>query len=418
VPVARPLKVVAYGLLGLGALTVALLAGRPAVAALGGPLLLYVAVALARPAPALRGGPPVCSHTQAVEGDHVELTLPLAGLGGVDRLDVAIALPRGLSLEHPVLSVAAGVPLGVDVRCERWGAHRLGPVGIRGWDALGATAVDLELPASEVLRVYPRTESLRSLAAPLVTQALTGSRRSRVRGEGIEYADVRPYAPGDPLRQVNWRASGRGRGLYISERHPDRNADVVLVVDGFADAYATAPGPSDDAVRIAATLAAAYLRERDRVGVVGFGTGVWWLRGGLGLRQLHRIAGALIESQAATTYAWRGVATIDRRVLPAGALVIVVTPLTDRRSAEAVAQLHARGHDVAVIEIASAAYLGKPHDAAARAAREIWELGRSRERDALRSRGVPVVEWREGQRLERVVWELIGWRRAAQRRSA
>ena len=46
-----------------------------------------------------------------------------------------------------------------------------------------------------VLRVYPRIERLRASIVPRQTQPFAGNRVARAKGEGIEFADVRAYAP-------------------------------------------------------------------------------------------------------------------------------------------------------------------------------------------------------------------------------
>ena len=57
------------------------------------------------------------------------------------------------------------------------------------------------------LRAFPREQRLRELVAPLRTQPFLGAHVARARGDGIEFADIRPFAPGDRVRQVNWRAT-------------------------------------------------------------------------------------------------------------------------------------------------------------------------------------------------------------------
>ena len=67
------------------------------------------------------------------------------------------------------------------------------------------------------------------------TQAFAGSQVARSKGDGVEYADIRDFVPGDRVRSINWRASARRQGLVVNERHPERNTDVVLFVDSFTD---------------------------------------------------------------------------------------------------------------------------------------------------------------------------------------
>ena len=72
------------------------------------------------------------------------------------------------------------------------------------------------------LKAYPRPESVRRILAPIETQAFTGSEVARVKGDGIEYADIRDFVPGDRVRAINWRASARRQGLVVNERHPEQ----------------------------------------------------------------------------------------------------------------------------------------------------------------------------------------------------
>ena len=92
------------------------------------------------------------------------------------------------------------------------------------------------------LRVYPAPERLRRLITPAQTQAATGSEVSPMRAEGLEFADTRPFVPGDRVRSVNWRATARRGSLVVNERHPERNTDVVIFLDSFAEARATDRG--------------------------------------------------------------------------------------------------------------------------------------------------------------------------------
>ncbi len=172
-----------------------------------------------------------------------------------------------------------------------------------------------------------------------------------MRGEGLEFADMRPFVPGDRVRSVNWRATARSGSLVVNERHPERNADVVLFLDSFAEARASDEGTFEHAVRAAATLATRFLERRDRVGLVAFGGFLRWLEPGGGLVQRYRLVDALLETGIEFSYAWKDVNVIPARTLPARALVIAVTPLLDERSVAALVDLRGRGHDLVVLEV-------------------------------------------------------------------
>ena len=134
------------------------------------------------------------------------------------------------------------------------------------------------------LKVYPHGETVQRLLRPLETQAFAGNQVARSRGEGIEFADLRPFTTGDRVRRVNWRATARRGEPWVNETHPERNADIVLFLDTFAEARRDDLGTLDLAVRAAASLSALYLQEKDRVGLVSFGGVLNWLTATSGRR--------------------------------------------------------------------------------------------------------------------------------------
>lgn len=59
----------------------------------------------------------------------------------------------------------------------------------------------------------------------------SGGVRSRVRGRAIEFADYRPYSPGDDPKLVDWRAYARLGRLYLKQSEEERARTVTLLVD-------------------------------------------------------------------------------------------------------------------------------------------------------------------------------------------
>ena len=85
------------------------------------------------------------------------------------------------------------------------------------------------------MAVYPRPAPIRHLPVPLRTQTFVGNYVSPTQGEGIEPGDIRPFAPGDQVRHVNWRATLRLGTLHVTQHHRERNADVVLLLDTLSE---------------------------------------------------------------------------------------------------------------------------------------------------------------------------------------
>ena len=410
-------KLASYAALSATGLLGALVTGRPELVALTAPFLLALGLGLALSVtPRVRVSFELADE-RAVEGDEVPARLVLESETTVDRLDVYVRLPDGVR--------AAGEPNPVSVRLRtgerrelelpldayRYCGHVLGPTYLRARDPLGFHVWEASYATRPQLRVYPRADVLRKVLQPRDTQVFAGNETARYKGEGIEFADLRQFAPGDPLKRVNWRASARRDALWVNESHPERNADVILFVDSFAEARLGGESTLDAAVRATAVLADAYARRRDRVGLISYGGILRWLTPGTGAVQLHRIVYALLDTQVVLSYYWKEIDLIPRRVLPSKALVIALTPLLDQRSVGALVDLRARGFDVAVIEVSPLPYAQPPRSGIDRLGFDIWLLRRDALRQRLRSAGIAVTEWRSDASLQAHLEEVREFRR-------
>ena len=419
----RP-KLGAYvALSGLGLLA-ALLFARPEIVALTAPFLLALGVGLALAERPLVRIALEADTERALEGDEVAARLDVTAATRVERLELYLRLPDGVDAVRGTNPTSVRLARGerrtieLELAARRWGGHVLGPLYVRARDPLGLVSWEETLNLRTPLRVYPREETLRRLLAPRETQVFAGNEVARRKGGGIEYADIRPFAPGDRLRRVNWRASatmlsGGGGELWVNETHPERNVDVILFLDSFAEARLGGEGTLDLAVRATATLADAYIARRDRVGLVSFGGILRWLLPGMGTLQHYRILDALLDTEIVLSYYWKEIDVIPPRTLPPNALVVALTPLLDERSVRALLDLRARGFDLAVIDVSPVPFTRVPKASLDALAFRIWTL----RRDALRHRferaGVAVAEWRRGDDLQLVLEEVTSFRRHA-----
>jgi uncharacterized protein (DUF58 family) len=407
-----------YALLVAGGLLGALVLRRPELAVLAAPfaVVLVLGVALARD-PVVEARFSVASE-RTVEGAELPAHVTIRAAAGVERLELFLDLPAGVEVVDGrralALSVDGGEERLVDVvlRCTRWGVFGIGAVEVRAYDAFRLVVWGSRIAASATVKAYPSEVTLRRLVAPAETQAYTGSELARTKGEGTEYADLRAFVPGDRVRSVNWRASARRQALVVNERHPERNADVVLFLDSFTDMRAGERSLLDDAVRATASLANRYLERRDRVGLVSLGGVLRWLQPGMGVAQRYRLVETVLETGVQPTYTWGDVTLLPARIVPPKALVLGVTPLIDRRFVDALTNLRARRFDVAAIEVDPVPFVQAGDSALDALAHRVWLLEREVERFRLRRAGIAVAGW-DGASLEGTLEEVRTFRRHA-----
>ena len=407
-------------LVGVGGVVVAVVVGRAAPAVVAAPFLLALAAGGIGGAPAavrIRAG---VAPSRVVEGDEVEVTVELAVSGRPAVVDVWLELPTDLvptdGTPGRVLALAADerVTLAVAVRGDRWGPAAPVLVRARATDRLGlvSTSRAVTVPGP---RVHPRPDRLRALVAPRTTRAVTGAHPSRQRGDGLVFADVRPFVPGDRARAVNWRATARTGTPWVTERHPDRAGDVVIFLDSFAATGDDRDSTLRRAVDLAVTLATRHLGATDRVGLVDLGGVFRWVRPTGGTAQLHRIVDALLDTELVASSADKTVGVVPVRALPRAALVVALSPLLDPRGIAALVDLRARGADLVVVEPSPLGHVRAGPGERGELALRLWRLERSGVRDHLRGLGIAVVAWEPDTPAARVVDELVGARVAVAR---
>ncbi|HUQ22774.1 MAG TPA: DUF58 domain-containing protein [Gaiellaceae bacterium] len=409
----------AYAGLAAALLFTALAIRRPELAVVAAPFALLPALGLVLARPPQVRVRLVLERPTALEHDEVELQLVVGSEQPVERLELLLGLPEGLELVSSgnALSLRLGWEdertVALQVRCLRWGNYEIGDVRMRGRDRLGLLTWEARADRRTRLRVYPLPETLRGIIAPVSTQPFAGNQVARQKGEGLEFADLREFTAGDRVRSINWRASARRNVLVVNERHPERNADVILFLDTFADARVGDRSTLDLAVRATATLASRYLERRDRVGLVSFGGILRWLTPGMGVGQRYRIVDALLESEIVFNYAWKDVSIIPARTLPSQALVVAITPLLDDRAVEALADLRARRYDLAIVEVSPAPFAAPGPSESDRLAHRLWLLRREEIRARYERLGVAVATWSDDQPLDAVLEGVRAFRRHA-----
>ena len=421
--------------LGIGLVALGALVHRMEAVLVGAPLLLTTVLSLATAAsrgpvtPAVRTLPP----PKLIEPGTDRVMIVDVDCDPADEL-LALRLPqatrRGPGRIH--LLPAGRYRIRCPARWSEWGeAIVMRPDHlVASADALAIYGPVVGVVTRQI--TLPPVEALP--AGPLLPRpaGLVGAHRSRRPGDSTELRDIRPFAPGDRLRRVDWRVSLRSGfpdagALHVRERHADADAEVVLALDTRVDVgnlvadwsrsdsdlgrrLRTPRGGSlDTTIRAASSLAACYLRQGDRVGLIDLGRPQLYLAPGGGSRQLLRLRHRLVQCGQAAGWVPRPV--LRPHLVPVGAMVVVLSAFLDDAAVDVAVVAARRGGLVVAVDVLPRPLYPDTEVPWGEAALALIKAEHRMRVDALNSHGVPVLNWADGAVTAAVLRRLAVGRR-------
>ena len=194
-----------------------------------------------------------------------------------------------------------------------------------------------------------RLEKLALRSRTRVAGSRQGARRSRRRGQSLEFADHREYVPGDDIRHLDWHLAGRLDRLFVKLFEAREDRTVQVLVDRSASMAGAKWGAAQKA---AAAVAYASLCGLDRVQL--FTSAAELTAAGRAVRgrsAIHRIFSFLSDARPdGPTDLERGAAALPRA--RGGALTVLITDGWDPAGLEgAVRRLRHRGGEAHVLHV-------------------------------------------------------------------
>jgi uncharacterized protein (DUF58 family) len=214
---------------------------------------------------------------------------------------------------------------------------------------------------------------------------------ARVRGHGTDFAELRPYQPGDRLRDLSWGTSARLGEPWVRVNHPERTGTVVILLDAAFTEEERSKEALARAARAAWAVASVHLRAQDRVGLLARGRTAAWLppHGGPRARWLL-LEELLTVGQAAEDLIQKR--QFRRRVgIPAGALIVGVTSLRSQVFAPDLLHFRRNNHTTVALIVDISDLLPSHGGRVVGAARRLWLAQREVERRTLERGGVPTA---------------------------
>ena len=353
------------------------------------------------------------SADRPARGEAVEVTATVrnAGRRPVFDLRVADGVPRLLAVEDgsarhaTVLGPGEATTFSYTVVATH-GVHRFEPASVLVRDLAGGTETPVSVETETVLACRP---TVRTLPIDRATRRRPGSSAATETGEGLEFAEVREYRRGDPVKRIDWNRYARSGELSTVRFRDERSRSIVLCLDARARCY-RASGPGEPhAVACEAAAARAVLdaieTRGDPVGAAVLGPAFEWLPPAGGAHHVATVRRALeidgivpadppSNRRSDADSFDEQVRTIGRR-LSRGADVLVFSPLLDDEPIAAVRTLESAGHSVTVLspDVTTDRSLGT----------ELARLRRDERIETLRRTGIDAVDWRPDRSLEAAI---------------
>ncbi len=199
-----------------------------------------------------------------------------------------------------------------------------------------------------------RLDSLDVLSRKIFAGKVRGERRSRRRGQSVEFADFRPYVPGDDLRFVDWNIYGRLDRLFLKLFLEEEDLTLALAIDTSASMGFGQPEKFTFARRLAMALGYVGLVNHNRVGLYAFGgDGVRPLTGLRGRRRVREMGSWLLGLECAgPTQFEQAMRTVALSRHGRGVLVII-SDLMQEGAERSLRSIAGRGFDVYAMQVLS-----------------------------------------------------------------
>jgi uncharacterized protein (DUF58 family) len=395
-----------------GVTAVAFAAGGAGVITRQPAVLLVAVVAVAFAAHARAGSaPPIAVAVErelgtdsARPGERVEVRLRVVNEGDrllpdvrlVDGVPEALSVPGGDAARHgTALRPGASEAFVYTVEASR-GVHAFDPVTVAARDPSGSEERRAAVRAAGDTELVCIPTLGNPVALPLRRQTMdaTGEVRTREGGSGVSFHSVREYRRGDPFNRIDWKRTARTGDLTTIEFQREQAAAAVVVIDAREGAYLGAEPEAEPAVEravgAAGAVVAGLLDGGNRVGIAALAPTSAWVPPGAGeshrarLRETLATHRGLAPAPPEDFHAYTAMLELRRR-LPAGAQIVLFTPLSDDYSGRLARRLGVYGHRVTVV--APDATVDDT------AGRRLARVQRALRVGRLRQAGVRVIDW-------------------------
>lgn len=147
------------------------------------------------------------------------------------------------------------------------------------------------------IEAFEHIRRLQIKALHNVDDLFAGIYRSTFKGKGLEFEDVREYAPGDDIRSIDWNVTARSQRPFVKNFREERELTVMLMIDISASSRFSHIDrfKSEMIAELAALLAFSAIKNQDNVGLLLFTNEIeLYLKPKKGVRHVLRVIRELL----------------------------------------------------------------------------------------------------------------------------
>jgi uncharacterized protein (DUF58 family) len=154
------------------------------------------------------------------------------------------------------------------------GEYHFGDILLLAASSLGLVQRRFRIPAAAMVPTYPSVIQMKKYELKAVKQIANqyGIKKIRRLGHSYEFEQIKTYVPGDDIRTLNWKASGRRATLMVNQYEDERSQQVYCILDKSRVMRLPFNGLTllDHSINATLVISNIILQKKDRVGLFTF----------------------------------------------------------------------------------------------------------------------------------------------------
>ena len=333
---------------------------------------------------------------------YVELLVTNRSRRRTQQLEVYDNVPHEMKLRSGLNQMKLNLKPGESariryvLRCPLRGHYSIGPVSLRYRNTFNLFSNEMFVDHRSDIIVFPQVRDVEEAMVRSKTPKMyTGATTLRTPGPGTEFYSLREYVPGDPFKNINWKAFARTGELMVNEKCRDAVTDLFIILDSrdISRIGTVLKNPLEMGAVAAASLAAFFIKRRDSVALAIYDDGVSYLPADTGDKQYFKILSSLAGVIPKGAMPLQAVTNSLAPRFSRGSPVFIISSVEgDGTVPNAVRDLVGRGHEVTILSPSSLDF-ERLISRIPRMSYEVLKLERQNRLTGLAGFGASVIDW-------------------------